>query len=120
MSLTRCTRALPRAQAGRKEHARSENRGGGVGCRCWCRCEVKSSEVKADEKVCRVSGQRSVKPQSARKEVGGPAEAARRAFNDAMLMCTAAQNIDERARNDFLILSPNTLCHFNGADKKFP
>jgi hypothetical protein len=101
MSLTRCTRALPRAQAGRKDHARSENRGGGVGCRC----EVKSSEVKADEKVCRVSGQRSVKPQSARKEVGGPAEAARRAFNDAMLMCAAAQNIDERARNDFLMLS---------------
>lgn len=101
MSLTRCTRALPRAQAGRKDDARSENRGGGVGCRC----EVKSSEVKADEKVCRVSGQRSVKPQSAGKEVGGPAEAARRAFNDAMLMCAAAQNIDERARNDFLMLS---------------
>ena len=102
MSLTRCARAVPSAQAGRKHLTRNENRGSAGGCRC----EVKSSDVKVDEKVCRVSGQRpSVTPQSARKEVGGPAEAARRAFNDAMLMCAAAQNIDERARSDFLILS---------------
>lgn len=44
-------------------------------------------------------------PQSGRKESGWPAEAARRAVHDAMLMCAAAQNIDERARNDFLLLS---------------
>ncbi|KAG0594164.1 hypothetical protein M758_UG053800 [Ceratodon purpureus] len=62
--------------------------------------------------MCRVSTQRSVEPQTTWKEVGGPAEAARRAFNDAMLMCTAAQTIDERARNDFLILSRHTCSGF--------
>jgi len=39
------------------------------------------------------------------KESGWPAAAARRAVNDAMLMCKGAQNLDERARNDLLFLS---------------
>ena len=77
----------------------------GVGAVGVCRCEVKN-EVQVEEKRCRLSGKRCVMldtPSS--KECGGPAEAARCAFNDAMLMCAAAQNLDERARNDIVLLS---------------
>ncbi|CAK9863437.1 unnamed protein product [Sphagnum jensenii] len=36
---------------------------------------------------------------------GGPAEAARFAYNDAMVVCAAAHNLDERARSDIALLS---------------
>lgn len=93
------TQVLLGAQVGNKGNFRSGNRA----VRTGFRCEVKSN-VEVDEKMCSVSGQKCVMPQSARRNCGGPAEAARCALNDAMLMCTVAQNIDERARNDFLML----------------
>ncbi|KAG0615590.1 hypothetical protein M758_5G053700 [Ceratodon purpureus] len=80
-----------------------------TGYRCEVKNDVKVEEKRcADEQICAVSGKRCVMAQSAR-ECGGPAEAARCAFNDAMLMCNVAQNIDERARNDFLLLSRQIL-----------
>ena len=100
------TRLLLGAHVGSK----GGRKGGSRVVRTGCRCEVKN-DVKVDEKVCTVeticaaSGRRCVIVQSARKECGGPAEAARCAINDAMLMCNVAHNIDERARNDFLLLS---------------
>jgi hypothetical protein len=90
--------------------SKGSRKGGNRVARTGCRCEVKN-EVKVDakvsvgEKICAVSGKRCVMAHSTRKECGGPAEAARCAFNDAMLMCNVAHNIDERARNDFLLLS---------------
>lgn len=80
------TQILPGSKGGRRSTR--------IG-RTGCRCEVKSDVKVADERM-RIS---------ARKENGWPAEAARRAVRDAMLMCSAAQNIDERARNDILLLS---------------
>lgn len=75
----------------RRGNVRSIVRTGG------CRCEVKSDES---------GGKQCVQMEkSGRKESGWPAEAAKRAVNDAMLMCAAAQTIDERARNDLILLS---------------
>lgn len=81
--------------------SKGSRKGGNRVVRTGCRCEVKN-EVKVDakvcvgEKICAVSGKRC----GATEE-----EAARCAFNGAMLMCNVAHNIDERARNDFLLLS---------------
>jgi len=46
-----------------------------------------------------------LKSSSSENFCGGPAEAARFARNDAMLVCAAAQNLDERARSDISLLS---------------
>jgi hypothetical protein len=46
-----------------------------------------------------------LKSSSSENSCGGPAEAARFARNDAMLVCAAAHNLDERARNDISLLS---------------
>lgn len=105
-----CTQLLGGAHEGSKGSREGGNRNRVVraGFRCEVRSDVKvevEEKVCADEKICAVSGKRCVMAQSARKECGGPAEAARCAFNDAMLMCNVAHNIDERARNDFLVLS---------------
>jgi hypothetical protein len=44
-------------------------------------------------------------PKSSDNSCGGPAEAVRFAYNDAMVVCAAAHNLDERARNDIALLS---------------
>lgn len=100
-----CTEVLLGAHMGSRRNRKGGSRVVRTG---FSRCEVKNdvkSDVKVEEMMCAVSGRRCIMAQSARKECGGPAEAARCAFNDAMLMCNVAHNIDERARNDFLSLS---------------
>lgn len=87
------------AQGGSKDRKGKRNMVIGVGCQF----EMKG-DAKVDEKVCMMSDKKTVVPLPARN-VGGPAEAARCAFNDAMLVRATVQNIDERARSDFHLLS---------------
>jgi hypothetical protein len=57
---------------------------------------------------------------------GGPAEAARFAYNDAMVVCAAAHNLDERARSDIALLSQyfsswiGLFAHIPLSHSKFP
>ncbi|XP_024374900.1 senescence-associated protein AAF, chloroplastic isoform X2 [Physcomitrium patens] len=98
-----CTQILMGAQGGSKDRKGKRNMVIGVGCRF----EMKG-DAKVDEKVCMMSDKKTVVPLPARN-VGGPAEAARCAFNDAMLVRATVQNIDERARSDFHLLSRQIL-----------
>lgn len=88
------------------ENGRIRSDYGKLPCRCELKSEVKVSAREGEERKCSsLSRKQCVMLKVSEKACGGPAEAARCALNDAMLVCAAAHNLDERARSDLFLLS---------------
>ncbi len=75
-------------------------------------CEMKSGGGKVtvcsregEERKSCIARAKCTLLKSSDNSCGGPAEAARFAYNDAMVVCAAAHNLDERARSDIALLS---------------